>query len=213
MVHTKSVHSRRNPSRSPRSASVSLALRYSRHANVERFFQKFRVFSVLFGNHYNSGSIVIASQGGLTFVLVDEMNLKILRLLMTDGRMSHIDVALRLHRSPSTIRDRIRRLEDEKIILGYAAIVNSEQIGMGVEGILFANLMDGVTSEKLKALAKVQGVQEVLQVTGGRRIMVRMVSGDNHALERTIEREVVPLGLKDLELHIVMESLMRFPGL
>jgi len=141
------------------------------------------------------------------------MNLKILRLLMTDGRMSHIDVALRLHRSPSTIRDRIRRLEDEKIILGYAAIVNSEQIGMGVEGILFANLMDGVTSEKLKALAKVQGVQEVLQVTGGRRIMVRMVSGDNHALERTIEREVVPLGLKDLELHIVMESLMRFPGL
>jgi Lrp/AsnC family leucine-responsive transcriptional regulator len=149
----------------------------------------------------------------VTVVVVDEMNLKILRLLMTDGKMTDREVAQRLHRSPSTIRDRIRRLEDDNYILGYVAIVNSEHLGMSVEGVLFANLVDGVASEKLRALAKVQGVREVLQVTGRRRIMVRMVSTDNHSLEETIERQIVPLGLKDLELRIVMESVMRFPGL
>jgi Lrp/AsnC family leucine-responsive transcriptional regulator len=144
---------------------------------------------------------------------MDDMNRKILKLLMTDGKMTYNDVALRLHRSPSTIRDRIRRLEDEKFILGYVTIVSSEHMGMRAEGVLFANLAEGATCERLKKLATVPGVQEVLQVTGRRRIMVRMVSSDNHSLEETIEREVVPLGLKDLELHIVMDSVMRFPGL
>lgn len=141
------------------------------------------------------------------------MNQKILRLLMTDGKMTYNEVAQRLRRSPSTVRDRIRRLEDEKFILGYVAIVNTEQMGMHVEGVLFANLADGVTGEALRGLAKVPGVTEVLQVSGRRHIVVRLHAKDNTELEETIERRIVPLGLKDLELRIVLESVMRFPGI
>ena len=89
--------------------------------------------------------------------MVDEMNRKILKLLMADGKMTYNDVAQRLRRSPSTVRDRIRRLEDDQIILGYVAVINGEQLGMKAEGIMFANLVDGVTADKLKALASVPG--------------------------------------------------------
>lgn len=145
-------------------------------------------------------------------VSVDEMNRKILKLLMTDGKMTYNEVAQRLRRSPSTIRDRIRRLEMDKVIVGYVAIVNAERMGMKVEGVLFANLEDGASTEKLSSLAKVPGVLEVLQISGRRRLMVRLNAPDNRALEETIEREIVPLGLRDLELRIVLESVMRFPG-
>lgn len=145
-------------------------------------------------------------------VSVDEMNRKILKLLMTDGKMTYNEVAQRLRRSPSTIRDRIRRLEVDKVIVGYVAIVNAERMGMKVEGVLFANLEDGASTEKLSSLAKVPGVLEVLQISGRRRLMVRLNAPDNRALEETIEREIVPLGLRDLELRIVLESVMRFPG-
>lgn len=146
-------------------------------------------------------------------VAVDEMNRKILKLLTTDGKMSYNEVAQRLRRSPSTIRDRIRRLESEKVILGYVAVVNAERMGMSVEGVLFANLDEGVNPVRLRALAKVPGVLEVLQVSGRRRVMVRLHATDNRSLEETIEREILPLGLKDVELRIVLESVMRFPGL
>ncbi|MCU0860785.1 MAG: Lrp/AsnC family transcriptional regulator [Methanomassiliicoccales archaeon] len=145
-------------------------------------------------------------------VAVDDMNRKILKLLTTDGKMSYNEVAQRLKRSPSTIRDRIRRLEGEKVILGYVAVVNAERMGMSVEGVLFANLEDGVNPDKLRSLAKVPGVVEVLQVSGRRRVMVRLYAVDNRSLEETIEREILPLGLKDVELRIVLESVMRFPG-
>lgn len=145
-------------------------------------------------------------------VQIDEMNRKILRLLMTDGKMTYNEVAQRMRRSPSTIRDRIRRLEDDKVILGYIALVSAERMGMKVEGILLANLVDGSSPEKLRTLANVPGVLEVLQISGRRRIMVRINAKDNRSLEETINQDILPLGLKNVELRIVLESVMRFPG-
>ena len=144
--------------------------------------------------------------------MVDEMNRKILKLLMTDGKMTYNDVAQRLRRSPSTVRDRIRRLEDDKIILGYVAVINAEQLGMKAEGIMLANLEEEVTADKLRALSNIPGVLEVLQVSGRRRVMIRLHAPNNHILEEIIQKEIVPLGLVDMELRIVLDSLMRFPG-
>jgi Lrp/AsnC family leucine-responsive transcriptional regulator len=144
--------------------------------------------------------------------MVDEMNRKILKLLMTDGKMTYNDVAQRLRRSPSTVRDRISRLEDDKVILGYVAVINAEQLGMKAEGIMLANLEEGVTADKLRALSNIPGVMEVLQVSGRRRVMVRLRAPNNHILEEIIQKEIVPLGLVDMELRIVLDSLMRFPG-
>lgn len=145
-------------------------------------------------------------------VQIDEMNRRILKLLMTDGKMTYNEVAQRMRRSPSTIRDRIRRLEDDKVILGYIALVSAERMGMKVEGILLANLVDGSSAERLRTLASVPGVLEVLQISGRRRIMIRINAKDNRSLEETINQDVLPLGLKDVELRIVLESVMRFPG-
>jgi DNA-binding Lrp family transcriptional regulator len=144
--------------------------------------------------------------------VVDEMNRKILKLLMTDGKMTYNDVAQRLRRSPSTVRDRIKRLEDDKVILGYVAVINAEQLGMKAEGIMLANLEEGVTADKLRALSNIPGVMEVLQVSGRRRVMVRLRAPNNHILEEMIQKEIVPLGLVDIELRVVLDSLMRFPG-
>ena len=145
-------------------------------------------------------------------VQIDEMNRKILRLLMTDGKMTYNEVAQRLRRSPSTIRDRITRLEDDKVILGYITLVSYERMGMKVEGILLANLAPDASGERLRSLAKVPGVLEVLQVSGRKRIMVRVIAKDNRSLEEIIDQQILPLGLEDVELRIVLESVMRFPG-
>jgi DNA-binding Lrp family transcriptional regulator len=61
-------------------------------------------------------------------------------------------------------------------------------------------------------LAKVPGVLEVLQVSGRKRIMVRIIAKDNRSLEEIIDQQIMPLGLEDVELRIVLESVMRFPG-
>ncbi len=146
-------------------------------------------------------------------VVVDEMNRKILRLLATNGKMTYNEIASTLRRSPSTIRDRIRRLEDEKIILGYVAVVNTEQTGMKSDAILLANPAEGIGREQLKKLKEVPGVMEVLSVSGNRLLLIRVHAQDNRALEDMIANKLIPIGLKDVEVQIVLESVMRFPGI
>jgi len=145
-------------------------------------------------------------------VTVDEMNRRILRLLATNGKMTYNEIASRLRRSPSTVRDRIRRLEDEKVILGYVAVVNTEQTGMKSDAIVFANPTESATSETLKKLRDIPGVMEVLSVSGDRMLLIRVHAPDNRSLEDIIANKIIPLGLKDVEVQIVLESVMRFPG-
>jgi Lrp/AsnC family leucine-responsive transcriptional regulator len=154
----------------------------------------------------------IASGEEGCMVTVDEMNRRILRLLATNGKMTYNDIASRLRRSPSTVRDRIRRLEDEKVILGYVAVVNTEQTGMKSDAIVFANPTENATSETLKKLRDIPGVMEVLSVSGDRMLLIRIHAPDNRSLEDIIANKIIPLGLKDVEVQIVLESVMRFPG-
>jgi len=142
---------------------------------------------------------------------MDEMNRRIIKLLRTDGKMSFREVAHRLKRSPSTVRDRIGRMESEGIILGYVALVNAEQMGMHAEAVVFANMDDDVRFNDLRKLKEVDGVLEVLFVTGDKNIMIRMQAPENRTLEEIIAERIVPLGLRDIDLRVVMESVMRFP--
>lgn len=144
--------------------------------------------------------------------VVDAMNRRILQLLVNDGRMTHNEIAAKLKRSPSTVRDRIKRMEDDGIILGYFAVVNNERMGLKVDAILFANLRPGVQSDELRKLKGVEEVKEVLQVTGPRRIMVRLQARDSASLEQAISSKVLPLGLEDVELRMVTSSANRLPG-
>jgi len=145
-------------------------------------------------------------------VTVDEMNRRILRLLATNGKMTYNEIAARLRRSPSTVRDRIRRLEDERVILGYVAVVNTELTGMKTDAIVLANLSESSTTEAMKKLKDIPGVMEVLSVSGDRMLLIRIHAPDNRSLEDTIANRIMPLGLKDVEVQIVLESVMRFPG-
>ncbi|MCX6651385.1 MAG: Lrp/AsnC family transcriptional regulator [Methanomassiliicoccales archaeon] len=144
--------------------------------------------------------------------VVDAMNRRILNLLVNDGRMTHNDIAAKLKRSPSTVRDRIVRMENDGIILGYFAVVNNERMGIRVDAILLANLKPGVPSEELRKLRGVEEVKEVLQISGPRRIMVRLQAKDSSDLEHALSNKILPVGLEDIELRMVMSSANRLPG-
>ena len=141
------------------------------------------------------------------------MNHRILKLLKMDGKMTYREIASKLRRSPSTVRDRIRRMEDYNVILGYAAIVDNDKMGMQADAIVLGNIMNGVTSKDLHKLREVDGVMEVLVVSGGKNVMVRLHSPDNRTLDSVINNQIIPVGLKDVEVRIVLESVMRFPGI
>ena len=145
-------------------------------------------------------------------VAVDDMNRRILNLLKTDGKLTYREIAAKLRRSPSTVRDRIRRMEDYNVILGYAAIVDREITGMAADAIVLADVEDGVSVRDLKKLNSIDGIAEISAVSGDRRVIMRIRAKDTETLESIISSDLIPAGLKNVEVRIIMEEILRFPG-
>jgi Lrp/AsnC family transcriptional regulator, leucine-responsive regulatory protein len=53
-------------------------------------------------------------------VKLDDIDRQILRELLADGRLTHVALAARVGLSRSAVQERVARLEDEGVILGYS---------------------------------------------------------------------------------------------
>lgn len=63
---------------------------------------------------------------------LDDIDLKILDLLLADGRMSHTAIGKEIDMSGPSVYARVQRLEREGVIKGYTALPAPEKVGRGL---------------------------------------------------------------------------------
>jgi DNA-binding Lrp family transcriptional regulator len=78
---------------------------------------------------------------------LDELDLAILAELEEDARIPVSELARRLHSPHSTIRDRIRGLEENRVICGYKTVIDPEKLGLGIKAIIRASRDQSVSLE------------------------------------------------------------------
>lgn len=67
------------------------------------------------------------SRGGS--IKLDDKDLKILRTLSSDCRISLLDLSGKVNMSPNGVKERIKQLEKQEIIIGYKTKINYEKLG------------------------------------------------------------------------------------
>ena len=97
---------------------------------------------------------------------LDEVDIKILRILNGNTRKSYRDIAKELDLSLTTVSKRIKRLEEDKVILGYAPMLDQEKLGFDITAIIGIKILHGRIIETEKALAKDPAVYAVYDSTG-----------------------------------------------
>jgi Lrp/AsnC family leucine-responsive transcriptional regulator len=94
---------------------------------------------------------------------LDRIDRNILAALSRDGRLSMAELAARVGLSKTPVQARVRRLEADGYIRGYAAIIDSERMGEGHVAFVQVKLSD-TRSAALEAFNKaVLAVPEVEQ--------------------------------------------------
>jgi len=97
---------------------------------------------------------------------IDEADRKILRILNGNARKSFRDIAREMDLSLTTVSKRIRRMEEEGVILGYAPILNPEKLGFDITAFIGVKILHGKIVETERALAKDPSVYTVFDATG-----------------------------------------------
>ena len=126
--------------------------------------------------------------------MLDNIDKLILGQLQRDGRLSNVELAQRVHLSPSACLRRVKSLEDSGVIAGYVALLNARAIGRHGSSYTIINL-DGTQPQKLEAFEQaVRDAPEILDcfyVAGANDYLVRFAYRDAEDLER-FHSEVLP---------------------
>ena len=78
----------------------------------------------------------------MTVADVEDKDRLILRLLARDGRMSYTDLGKATGLSTSAVHQRVKRLEQRELILGYGATVNHAEMGLPLTAFISIRPID-----------------------------------------------------------------------
>ncbi len=126
--------------------------------------------------------------------VLDSIDRKIVGALAANARLSYAELGRKAGLSPSAVAERVRRLEADKIILGYRALLDEKTFGYSV--IAFIRLTCDNTHYRpfLKFLPTIDAVQECHHITGGEAFLIKVTVESVDQLEALIER-LLPYGM------------------
>jgi Lrp/AsnC family transcriptional regulator for asnA, asnC and gidA len=106
---------------------------------------------------------------------LDKLDCRLIRLLQKDGRMSNIAIAQELGVSEYTVRNRMKRLLDDKIIK-IVAVSDPIKLGFEVSGNLKIKIDLKKADMVIENLKKIDSVIWVALTTGGTDIDVDFIT-------------------------------------
>lgn len=136
----------------------------------------------------------------------DETDEKILKNLMVDARVSARQLALRLGMSTVTILSRIKKLEKEKIILGYTAIIDHEKLGYSLTAIIEIVAKNDKIVEIEDEISKFENVCGVYDITGSTDTLIIVKFKERSELSTFVKELAAISNVENTITHVVLNT-------
>jgi Lrp/AsnC family transcriptional regulator, leucine-responsive regulatory protein len=120
-------------------------------------------------------------------VQLDAIDRAILTELQTNARLSNVELAQRVHLSPSACLRRVKQLEDSGVIAQYVALLNPKAVGAHGVSFTIVNLekmSNGLLEQFEQAVRDEPRVLDCYYVAGSNDYLIRFAYRDAEDLER-----------------------------
>lgn len=127
---------------------------------------------------------------------LDSLDIKILAALQRDSSLTNVELARRVHLSPSPCLARVKALEKAGVIRRYVALVDPEAVGLGVSVFISISLREQNTAALAEFESRIEACDEVMEcylMTGDADYLLRVVVPDIRALERFVLDRLSPI--------------------
>ncbi|MBI3784563.1 MAG: Lrp/AsnC family transcriptional regulator [Deltaproteobacteria bacterium] len=138
---------------------------------------------------------------------LDEIDLRILALLQENCKLPLAKIGERVGLSAPSVIERIKKLEDAEVIIGYRAILNARSLGKDVTafiGVLISH--PKLIGEFEAQIVKLDGVLECHHVTGQHTLLLKVKTEDTSTLEQLISAIRSIEGVDRTETMVVLST-------
>lgn len=119
----------------------------------------------------------------------DERDLAILAALQADARATYAQVAREVGLSPSSVHDRVRKLEESGVIRGYRALVDAEAVGLYVTALISVTPLDPRQPDDLaQRVDEFSEIEDCYSVAGEENYILKVRTRTTNELEDLIRR-------------------------
>ncbi len=139
---------------------------------------------------------------------LDEIDLKILKLLQENGRIKRNEIAQATGLSVPSVSERMKKLEDAGIIKGYTAILDSKKLGKDITAFVFVSI-DSSKNYPL-FIERVMDVDEILEchsITGEGSHLLKVKTENTSTLEKLLARIQSWPGVTGTRTNIVLSTI------
>ncbi|MFL2982715.1 MAG: Lrp/AsnC family transcriptional regulator [Candidatus Poseidoniaceae archaeon] len=138
---------------------------------------------------------------------LDSVDRAIVEALCEDARLSHRQLAQRVGVAQGTISNRLRKLESEGVIQGYAPILNAESVGWGMTVMAGLCIEKGKIMDVQKHISSDSRVFAVYDVTGDWDSMVLARVQNREDLDNLTKTVFTLDGISRSYTHVVLNTV------
>lgn len=147
----------------------------------------------------------------MQIIKLNKMDLRILKELQRDGRISYTELARKVGLTATPCIDRVKRLEKEGVIKGYTADLSPEKLGAALVvfvQIRLARTAEDVFEEFAKAARVLDDIQECYLVSGNFDYLLKARVADMDEYRRLLGETLLSLpGVQESTSYVVMEEI------
>lgn len=145
---------------------------------------------------------------------LDELDQKIIQLLVKNARMSYSDIGEKIGISRVAVKARIQALENKGIIEEYTTIINPQKINGAVSCYFEIETKPDSFKEVTDILNKNNIVTQIYRVTGRDKLHVHAVASSNEEMERFLHDVIDTLpGVLRCSCNIILSRVKDIKGL
>ncbi len=120
---------------------------------------------------------------------MEEIDRAIVAALTADGRLSYTDLAERVGLSVSAVHQRVRRLEQRRVIRGYTAVVDYEALGLSLTAFVAVRPVDPAAPDDApERLSRLPEIESCYSVAGEDFYLLKVRVPGPLALEGLLQR-------------------------
>lgn len=144
---------------------------------------------------------------------LDSVDLKILKILQDDGRISNLELSQMIGLSPAPTLERVKKLEKAGVIKGYQAVLDLYRLGLGTETFMQVSLAynkQNAIDNFMEQIAKIDEIIECYQITGASDFILRILVKDVSAYEQLVREKLSHVTeITNMQTMVILSTIKK----
>ncbi|RMF25746.1 MAG: Lrp/AsnC family transcriptional regulator [Bacteroidetes bacterium] len=120
---------------------------------------------------------------------LDRIDLKILKILQENSKITNLELSKRIGLSPAPTLERVKKLENNKVIESYHAKVNPQALGLNVQTFVLVSLAWQKENALNNFMEKIKAIDEIVEcyiITGEADFLIKIICKDIPTYEQLL---------------------------